>query len=161
MKLGQFLDADFIVARYSSGKVSTQGVLFMRTVEGELLWLCHTLEDAHPDIDLGKGRIPPGRYPLELKRGGGYHARYDRRFPAFHKGMIHVRGVPGFVNILWHIGNSAQDTAGCLLLAWQQTENIERLGFSGRSTDAYIFAYKQAIAQMEQRKCFVRYIDIA
>jgi len=34
----------------------------------------------------------------------------------FHEGMLHVLDVPNFKYILIHIGNTDDDTAGCLLV---------------------------------------------
>ena len=76
-------------------------------------FLCAGLEPAphgaHPCI-------PAGRYPLALRQEGRFHADYSGRFSGIHKGMIWVREVPGRSWILWHVGNYAENTLGCLLL---------------------------------------------
>ena len=75
---------------------------------------------------------------------GGYDARYAKRFPDIHIGMLEVLDVPDFKYILIHCGNTDEDTAGCLLLGDTQSSN-KRLknGFIGKSTQAYKRVYTQ------------------
>ncbi|GLQ21803.1 DUF5675 family protein [Algimonas porphyrae] len=80
-------------------------------------FFCHGLEDEYraekvPD----ETRIPLGEYAITLRTVGGFHQRYLSRFPDLHQGMLWVRDVPGFTYILIHIGNTEDDTSGCLLL---------------------------------------------
>lgn len=78
---------------------------------------CFGLEDEfREDKVVGETRIPAGRYAVTLRTEGGFHGRYARRFPAFHRGMLHIRDVPNFTFVLIHCGNTDEDTAGCLLL---------------------------------------------
>ena len=105
-------------------------------------------------------RIPAGIYELKLRTVGGFNARYAKKYPSFHKGMIHVQDVPGFTYILWHCGNDDDDTSGCLLLGDTSQQNITKQGFIGASTDAYKRVYPKvanAIASGESVK--VKYID--
>ena len=95
---------------------------------------CYTLEDEERTIKKwGETRIPEGVYPLGLRTEGGHHERYLKKFPEMHNGMLHVLNVPNFTHILIHIGNTEDDTAGCLLPG-TLAPNFKSIV---RSTDAY------------------------
>ncbi len=135
------------VIRFSSGTDSTNGLLLEVIEQGneiDGLWqqkkfLAYTLEDEQRDTKvLGETRIPNGVYKLGLRKVGGYHAKYSKRFPHIHIGMLHVLDVPGFEYILIHCGNTDEHTAGCLLVGDSQENNqITKDGFIGKSTQAY------------------------
>jgi len=135
------------VIRFSSGTDSTNGILLEVIEQGndiDGLWqqkkfLAYTLEDEQRDTKVfGETRIPNGDYKLGLRKVGGYHARYTKRFPHIHIGMLHVLDVPGFEYILIHCGNTDEHTAGCLLVGDSQENNqITKDGFIGKSTQAY------------------------
>ena len=79
---------------------------------GDLLidgqWECHTLEDAvrGPGIKIpGQTAISQGRYEIIIDRS----MRFKRMMP-------HILNVPLFEGIRIHSGNSAADTAGCILV---------------------------------------------
>jgi len=150
------------VLRVSSQKDSTSGLLF-EVDNGKRTFLCYTLEDEQRDVKVwGETRIPAGTYKLELRTEGGFHNRYLSRYGAsFHKGMIWVKDVPGFEWILWHAGNTDEQTAGCLLLGNSQESNIvKKDGFIGASRDAYAFVYPRVVAAIESGlNVEVEYID--
>lgn len=125
------------IFRFSAGNESTNGLLFI-----DDWFICYTLEDEKRYKKLkGETRIPEGTYELMLRNYGSHYERYTKRFP-WHKGMIQVKNVPGFTDILFHIGNTDADTAGCILVGNQQTENLDKRGNVTDSTDAYIKLYK-------------------
>ena len=125
------------VLRFSSDSDSTLGVLFDTTNERK--FLCFTLEDEFREIKIsGETRIPAGTYNVTLRTEGGFNQRYNDKFGTdFNKGMLWVRDVPGFEYILIHIGNTDDNTEGCLLVGDSQNQNITENGFIGASTDAY------------------------
>tara|TARA_R100000008_G_scaffold82720_1_gene67283 strand:+ start:2583 stop:3080 length:498 start_codon:yes stop_codon:yes gene_type:complete len=137
------------VIRFSSGTDSTNGILLeidrhapAPHSEGfrcKREFLAYTLEDEHRDKKVyGETRIPDGVYKLGLRKEGGYHAKYSKRFSDIHIGMLHVLNVPGFEYILIHCGNTDEHTAGCLLVGDSQENNqITKDGFIGKSTQAY------------------------
>ena len=89
-------------------------------------WQCHTLEDViRPAGEKvrNKTAIPPGRYRLILSMSN-----------RFKKIMPEVLNVPMFTGIRIHSGNTAKDTAGCLLVG--QTRSVETRSI-GRSRFAY------------------------
>jgi hypothetical protein len=135
------------VIRISSGTDSTNGILFETVEQGNDIdgswrqkkFLAYTLEDEYrSEKKYGETRIPDGKYKLALRNVGGYHAKYSKRFPHIHIGMLHVTNVPGFEYILIHCGNTDEHTAGCLLVGDSQENNqITKDGFIGKSTQAY------------------------
>ena len=75
---------------------------------------------------------------MGLRRVGGYHTKYSKRFSDIHIGMLHVLDVPNFEYILIHCGNTDEHTAGCLRVGDSQENNqITTNGFIGKSTQAY------------------------
>jgi|TARA_A100001011_G_scaffold48766_1_gene46457 hypothetical protein len=148
------------VIRFSSQNDSTLGLLF--DVTHGRKFLCFTLEDEARDTKvMGETRIPAGIYDLKLRTEGGYHNRFLKKFgSSFHKGMIWVQNVPNFRWILWHTGNTDDDTAGCLLLGDSSQQNVSKGGFIGASNDAYKRVYPViAEAILSGQRVRVKYID--
>ncbi len=119
------LGMKLILERIASDEESTLGKLYLEDVfGGGRAFLCYVCEDEFRKQKVpGETRIPatgPGKpYRLGLKPIGSsrFDAPYQAKFGrAFHKGMIQLLDVPGFTEILIHIGNTQGDTAGCLLL---------------------------------------------
>ena len=143
-----------IVLRFSSEADSTHGLLFEHTEVG-IKFLCYTLEDERRALKVrGETRVPAGTYKIELRKEGGFHERYTKKYPGIHRGMLHVTDVPNFEYILIHTGNTDEHTAGCLLVGDSQ-ENNQLLpdGFIGKSVNAYKRIYPRiasAIANGEE-----------
>ena len=133
---------DIDVLRFNNGEDSTNGLLF---IDGK--FECYTLEDEHRDSKVrGETRIPAGEYDIKLRKEGGFHAKYSKRFSDIHDGMLHIVDVPGFEYILIHAGNTDEHTAGCLLVGdSQENNNLVKDGFIGKSTQAYKRVYKKVI----------------
>lgn len=114
------------VYRHTSDAETTLSWVRLRLPGGRIEDLCDGLEDQHREGEKVRGetRIPAGIYELQLRTFADFHKRYSRRFPAWHIGMIEVMGVPNFSGILWHIGNTDKDTAGCLLLGHADVERM-------------------------------------
>ena len=150
------------VLRFSSHSDSTLGMLFDVT-DNCRKFLCFTLEDEHRDVKvMSETRIPAGCYTLKLRKEGGFHNRYDKKYGSIHKGMIHVQDVPNFEYILWHTGNTDEHTAGCLLLGDTSQQNITKEGFIGSSTEAYKRVYPLVTSAIESgEEVSVEYIDFA
>lgn len=153
-----------VVLRISSQNDSTNGLLMEEDSNGRLHFLCYTLEDEHRENKISKEtRIPAGIYTIKLRKEGGFHNRYIRKFPDIHIGMLHVVNVPGFEYILIHIGNTDEDTAGCLLVGNTQSSNLKtKDGFIGSSTDAYKFIYPKIAKAIESgENVTIEYKNIA
>ena len=148
------------VIRFSSGTDSTNGILFETIQQGNEIdgifkqtkFLAYTLEDEQRNEKVfGETRIPNGTYKLGLRKVGGYHAKYSKRFSHIHIGMLHVLDVPGFEYILIHCGNTDEHTAGCLLVGDSQENNqIKKDGFIGKSSQAYKRIYPRIASSLER-----------
>ena len=153
---------DLEVIRISSGTDSTNGVLFETIEQGNDIdgswkqkkFLAYTLEDEYrSEKKYGETRIPNGTYKLGLRKEGGYHSKYSKRFSDFHIGMLHVLDVPNFEHILIHCGNTDEHTAGCLLVGDSQENNkIKKNGFIGKSTNAYRRIYPRIARALDHGK---------
>ncbi len=96
-------------------KSDDDATLSMLMIDGQ--FECFGLEDEYRATKVVKEtRIPEGIYKVGVRTVGGFNYRYDRKFPDFHKGMLHLLNVPGFEYILIHIGNTDENTDGCLLV---------------------------------------------
>tara|TARA_R110000744_G_scaffold69124_1_gene140409 strand:+ start:1196 stop:1690 length:495 start_codon:yes stop_codon:yes gene_type:complete len=127
------------VVRFSSESDSTNGLLFDIT-NGQRKFLSYTLEDEYrKEKIMSETRVPAGTYNVTLRTEGGFYQNYTERFGSdFNKGMLWVRDVPGFEYILIHIGNTDENTSGCLLVGDTQNNNqITKDGFIGSSTNNY------------------------
>ena len=60
---------------------------------------------------------------------------------AWHKGMLEVKNVPGFTDILIHKGNKEKHTAGCLLVGDVCHTNRKGKGEIQSSKLAYDYIY--------------------
>ncbi len=148
------------VLRYSSGRETSLGLL--ADVSGtQSKFLCYTLEDEARDKKVaGETRIPAGEYEVTLRTVDGKHAKYGAKYPDIHKGMLWVRNVPGFEFILIHVGNTDDDTEGCLLVGDTASENITGEGSIGASRNAYRRIYPLIANRiLAGETVTIRYID--
>ena len=125
---------------------SGETTLSLIHIDGE--WICFGLEDEERTTKVwGETRIPEGTYAIKYRTEGGHYEKYRNHkndtIKNLHnqegRGMLHVLSVPNFEYILIHIGNTDNDTAGCLLTGTVvDASNRERFS---RSTEAYIKLY--------------------
>jgi hypothetical protein len=145
---------NILVQRYKHAKDFTISKVF---IDGQ--FECFGLEDERREAKvMHETRIPEGRYKIVLRTEGGHHAKYSKKFPTFHKGMLHVTNVPGFQWILIHIGNTDEDTSGCLLVGLNVDE---AKGMLYNSTAAYERFYSKVIKAIEQEEeVWIKYESI-
>lgn len=94
--------------------------------------LCNTLEDAvRADKVFGKTAIPKGTYRVLMNVKS---PKFDGRPWTIPYGGIvpRLRNVPNFTGVLIHVGNTAADTDGCILVG----DNTEK-GKLTNSTNRY------------------------
>lgn len=92
---------DLTLRRQKSGAVCTHGDLYVNDV-----WECYTLEDVVREAKIkGETAIPAGRYRITLEDS-----------PRFGPDTLTVHGVPNFIGVRIHAGNTHKDTEGCPLV---------------------------------------------
>lgn len=139
------------VNRFTSDSDSTLSTI---SIDGR--FECFGLEDEKRiDKIIGETRIPNGFYSVRLRKVGGFHANYSGRFQDFHEGMLQVMDVPNFTNILVHVGNTDDDTAGCLLTGCNANTS-QRLSV-GSSVKAYKGFYTKVIEAAKKGSLTIEY----
>ena len=148
------------VLRISSDVDSSSGLVFDIT-EGRK-FLCYSLEDEYRNEKVKhETRVPAGTYQIQLRKVGGFNARYAKKYGDFHKGMLHVQDVPGFEYILIHTGNTDEHTSGCLIVGDSQENNqLLKNGFIGKSVQAYKRIYTPIAEALENgEEVTITYVD--
>ena len=102
---------NLLIIRETFSDVSTIGNLYL---DGE--WLCDTLELPYIGNQKSISCIPAGQYKVRLRT-----ARESATRDYLH---LLVEDVPNRDYILFHIGNSAKDTRGCVLVGIGREHNI-------------------------------------
>ena len=145
------------LTRYSGTNEDTLGHL-----KADDKLIAYTLEDEARTIKVfGETRIPAGSYKLKLREHGGFFTRYTKRW-SWHKGMIELVDVPNFNDILIHLGNSDDDTAGCILVGNTAKVNTIDPGELNLldSTNAYRRIYPIIREAIEQSEVILEIIDV-
>lgn len=103
---------EVLLKRIRQGNNSTLSELY---IDGT--FQCYALENKVRDTKIkGRTAIPANTYRLGLNYWGAMNTNYKKRFPDLHQGMVEIRDIPNFSMVYIHIGNTHQDTAGCLLV---------------------------------------------
>tara|TARA_Y100001937_G_scaffold127868_1_gene201423 strand:- start:1195 stop:1800 length:606 start_codon:yes stop_codon:yes gene_type:complete len=133
------------VVRIQFGEDATNGMLFIDGV-----FECYTLEDEIRDVKVyGETAIPEGTYPVEFRKEGGFHQRYSARYKNAHYGMLEIKNIPNFKWVLFHSGNTDENSAGCILVGdTQQDLDVSKDGFIGSSRNAYKKMYDKIAVPM-------------
>lgn len=135
--------------RTQFGKDAVNGMLF---VDG--VFECYVLEDEYRDIKIaGETCIPEGTYPIEYRNEGGFFNRYTKKYPTIHKGrgMLEIKQIPNFKWVLFHLGNTDENTAGCVLVgSTQQDLDVSKDGFIGNSKLAYTNFYPKVADALDR-----------
>ena len=148
------------VLRVSSDVDSSSGLVF--DITNGRKFLCYSLEDEYRnDKVMHETRVPAGTYQIQLRKVGGFNARYAKKYGDFHKGMLHVQDVPGFEYILIHTGNTDEHTSGCLIVGDSQENNqLLKNGFIGKSVQAYKRIYTPIAEALENgEEVTITYVD--
>jgi len=126
-----------ILQRYQGNEFRTFGKLL--APDGHRL--CYVLEDAQREVEgqpvsawkiPGKTAIPAGEYRITLENS-----------PRFGPDTLTVVGVPGFVGVRMHAGNTEADTEGCPLLGLEVTPT----GIMGGTSRPAVQLVKELVRQ--------------
>ena len=94
---------NLLILRDTFTEISTIGNLYL---DGE--WLCDTLELPYKDNQRSISSIPAGQYKVRLRT-----AKESATRDYLH---LLIQDVPNRGYVLFHVGNSAKDTRGCVLV---------------------------------------------
>ena len=135
--------------RKESNGDATVGELY---VDGE--FECMTLEDEARTVKvMHETRIPAGEYKILLQQDGEMTKKYAKKFLSTHKGMLWLQDVPGFSSIYIHIGNTDEDTSGCILVG----RGFDKAKFKlTESTIAYVSLYSKVVAAVSKREVTIK-----
>ncbi|GGH18266.1 hypothetical protein FAZ19_11795 [Sphingobacterium alkalisoli] len=142
-----------VVKRIRQGKNSTLSELF---IDGK--FFCYGLEDSIREVKIkGATAIPAGKYKLELNTYGAMNARYKKRFPDLHRGMIEIKHIPNFSYVYIHIGNNIGDTSGCLLVgdSYKQEKDKDKDYVLTKSAKAYKRLYSLLIGSVAEGEAWI------
>ena len=143
-----------LVERFTSDKDATISAIYLDNV-----FQCFGLEDEYREEKVAsETRIPAGSYKVGLRTTGGFHARYEKKFSDIHQGMLHVQDVPGFEYILIHVGNTDENTAGCLLVGTGARAAEGDMSIQS-SRVAYKKLYSKVIEAAKQENLEIKYFD--
>lgn len=138
-----------LVLRYYDNGTSTVGLMY---VDGE--FSCYTLEDRFRFEKVpGETRIPSGTYPITVRKEDTPLTIKYRRVYRFFDYHLEIDQVPNFDNVYIHVGNTHDDTEGCLLVGdmviSQKTNKI------AHSVNAFERVYKRIRAALDQGESVV------
>lgn len=151
--------------RYSSGPVSSLGLLMAGSLELGKAFRCYTLEDEYRAVKVpGHTRIPAGTFEIKRRFDSPKFKHYDDKFAPWHRGMLWLQNVPGFEWVYIHPGNRHENTDGCLLVGDAVTSNREQVGEGqiSYSVNAYERLYKEITLMLDDgKRVFLTIEDIA
>ncbi len=137
------------LVRTQFGEDAVNGMLF---VDG--VFECYTLEDQYQEVKVyGETCIPEGTYPIEYRNEGGFFNRYTKKFPTIHKGrgMLEIKDIKDFKWVLFHLGNSDENSAGCVLVgSTQQDLDVSKDGWISNSKLAYTNFYPKVADALDR-----------
>ena len=110
--------------------------------------LCCVIEDGYNPVKIkGSTRIPTGRYQLVKKRNGRIYEKMKTRFG--HSWVVEIQGIPDYAGVIFHPGNTHEDTAGCPLPCLSFDQKGEVL-IGENSTAAYLLFMRFMKAAFEK-----------
>ena len=104
-------------ANYTIGDLFVNGILFSQTLEDKDRGLTQDmpLEEIKAKKVYGKTAIPTGTYEIDMNTISPKFK--DRSWAKPYGGKLpRLIGVKGFDGVLLHVGNTASDSSGCLLV---------------------------------------------
>lgn len=142
-----------ILQRFSDNRDSTLGLLFKKMADGRgerTHFMSYTIEDEYRSEKVSKEtRIPAAFYELKLRKElTPLTIKYRKRFNWFTY-HIEVTNVHNFTGVYIHVGNTDDDSAGCILVGDNADNNTLGAGSISNSLQAYTRIYQQIVSQLE------------
>ena len=132
-KLQLTLTRKYRLSDYTIGRMQVGSVVTSDTLEDKDRGLTDTMSLAAIKLRkiFGKTAIPTGTYFVDMQT---VSERFKgRKWAKAHGGRVpRLQGVRGFAGVLIHVGNTAADTEGCILVGWNKAK-----GKVLNSTEAY------------------------
>ena len=105
---------------YTIGHLYIDGMYFCDTIEDKDRGICQSMQQSVIRATKRKGvtAIPTGRYrvTLDVKSPKFSMKKYEKTYGFCEGYLPRLINVPGFEDVLIHVGNTARDTDGCLLV---------------------------------------------
>lgn len=132
---------NLILQRFSDNRDFTLGLMFKKIIDGNgerLHFYTYAIEDEFRSVKVKtETRIPAGFYELGLRQEDTPKTKqYQAKYPWFKK-HIEVLKVPNFIGVYIHIGNTDDDSEGCILLGDNADNNQIGPGSVSNSTNAF------------------------
>jgi len=140
----------FILQRFSDNRECTIGILLQVMDTGKTLFQAYTMEDQFQAVKVrAETRIPAGTYEIVIqKEETPKTLAYRKRYHWF-KSHLMLKDVPGFVGIYIHVGNTDDDSEGCILLGDNADNNVIGPGSVSNSTASFIRFYNSVYFQLD------------
>ena len=102
---------------YTIGKLYIDGTYFCDTIEDVDRGLLQTMSESEINKIKVKGEtaIPKGTYTINMNRVSPRFSKV-KQYDFIQGKLPYLESVPGYEGILIHIGNTAKDTDGCILV---------------------------------------------
>jgi len=135
------------ILRYVDDGETTLGLIFLRNK-----FFAYTLEDAHQDIKIQqKTRIPAGIYNIDfMKTETELTKKYRKIYSDWFDFHLEVRHIPNFENVYIHVGNTHENSDGCILIADGVSAGTSKSLQNSR--DAYQRFYKTTSALLKSNE---------
>jgi len=151
-----------LVREYDSDS-ETIGKLYFKS---DKLRYIYTLEDTYNNKKIpGSTRIPAGQYEITLRKDGKHYEKYiNHKNDTIAKltkqyGIMQLQNVPNFTGILIHIGNTKEDTAGCILTGNIANNLSYEDGMITNSIPAYAYLISHIYPIFDVDKVYISILD--
>jgi len=135
------------IKRFSDNGESTLSIMYMNNT-----FFGFVLEDTYREIKkMHETCIPQGRYRVDYNPNvTPMTNKYRKKYAGFFTNHLMLQNVPFFENVYIHVGNSADDSSGCLLVGNKASSNADRDGFIGDSVNCFKKVYKSIAGALDK-----------
>jgi hypothetical protein len=155
---------NFLLQRFSDNRDTSLGLFFEKKVDGrgpKLVFQNYILEDEFRDVKVsGETRIAAGFYELKIREElTPLTEKYRKKYPWFQY-HIEVTNIKNFKGVYCHIGNTDEDTDGCLIFGDNADNNMIGPGSVSNSTASFKRWYERVYEHLANKgKAFIEVRD--